>query len=210
MSLTLFQQFALAEIAPTRWKNGGGNTREIAVWPAGAGMDDFVWRLSVADIGQDGPFSAFPGIDRQIVLLEGAGVTLRADDASFSHRLEHIGEPFAFSGDTSLQSTLLGGATRDFNVMTRRGRCRARVEAFREGFALGTGSQALCLLAIRGAWQARDAGMLLQAGEGALYSAAGSAAKPFALDKRSATSWRRSCTCRRRRSRGQARATRPR
>ncbi|WP_432258101.1 HutD/Ves family protein [Cupriavidus sp. TMH.W2] len=178
MSLMQPQRFALADIAPTRWKNGGGNTREIAVWPPAAGMDDFIWRLSVADIERDGPFSAFPGIDRQIVLLEGAGVTLRADDASFSHRLERIGEPFAFSGDTGLQSTLLGGATRDFNVMTRRGHCRARVEAFRQGFACDTGGRTVCLLAVSGAWRARDAGLVLQAGEGALYGAADSASTP--------------------------------
>lgn len=178
MSLTLLRRFALADIAPTRWKNGGGNTREIAVWPPAAGMDDFIWRLSVADIERDGPFSAFPGIDRQIVLLEGAGVTLRADDGSFSHQLCNPGEPFAFSGDTGLQATLLGGATRDFNVMTRRGHCRARVEAFREGFAVSAGSHTLCLLAVSGAWQAKDTAMLLQAGEGALYGAAGSAAQP--------------------------------
>ncbi|SOY82911.1 conserved hypothetical protein, DUF886; similar to Hypothetical 21.2 kDa protein in hutC 3'region in Pseudomonas putida [Cupriavidus taiwanensis] len=175
MSPALFESFALAEIAPTRWKNGGGNTREIAVWPPGAGMDDFVWRLSVADIESDGPFSAFPGIDRQIVLLDGAGVTLRADDGSFSHRLAGVGEPFAFSGDTSLQATLLDGATRDFNVMTRRGHCRARVEAFRAGFAVSTGSHTLCLLAVNGAWQAKDGATLLQAGDGLLAGAAAAA-----------------------------------
>jgi hypothetical protein len=135
-------------------------------------MDDFIWRLSVADIERDGPFSAFPGIDRQIVLLDGSGVTLCADDGSFHHRLDGIGEPFAFSGDTSLQAALLGGATRDFNVMTRRGHCRARVEAFRAAFAVSTGSHALCLLAVSGAWQAKDPAMRLQAGEGALYRAA--------------------------------------
>ncbi|WP_373378419.1 HutD family protein [Cupriavidus nantongensis] len=175
MSASLFQSFTLADIAPTRWKNGGGNTREIAVWPTGAGMDDFVWRLSVADIESDGPFSAFPGIDRQIVLLDGAGVTLRADDGSFSHRLASVGEPFAFSGDTSLQATLLDGATRDFNVMTRRGHCRARVEAFRAGFAVSTGSHALCLLAVSGAWQAPDAATPLQAGDGLLLAPAATA-----------------------------------
>lgn len=175
MSSSLFQSFALADIAPTRWKNGGGNTRELAVWPPAAGMDDFVWRLSVADIERDGPFSAFPGIDRQIVLLDGAGVTLRADDGSFSHRLAVIGEPFAFSGDTSLQATLLDGATRDFNVMTRRGHCRARVEAFRAGFAVSTGSHTLCLLAIGGTWQETGAALRLQVGEGALSRAAGPA-----------------------------------
>ncbi|SOY49263.1 conserved hypothetical protein, DUF886; similar to Hypothetical 21.2 kDa protein in hutC 3'region in Pseudomonas putida [Cupriavidus taiwanensis] len=172
MSPAPFEPFALDGIAPTRWKNGGGNTREIAVWPPGAGMDDFVWRLSVADIERDGPFSAFPGIDRQIVLLDGAGVTLRADDGSFSHRLASVGEPFAFSGDTSLQSALLDGATRDFNVMTRRGHCRARVEAFRAAFAVSTGSHTLCLLTVNGAWQAQEAAMLLQPGDGLLAGAA--------------------------------------
>ncbi|WP_427311064.1 HutD/Ves family protein [Cupriavidus sp. H39] len=176
MSPVPSQPFALADIAPTRWKNGGGNTREIAVWPPAAGMDDFIWRLSVADIERDGPFSAFPGIDRQIVLLDGAGVTLCADDGSFSHRLERVGEPFGFSGDTSLQAALLDGATRDFNVMTRRGHCRARVEAFRAAFAISTDSHALCLLAVSGAWQAKDAAMRLQAGEGALLRADGPAA----------------------------------
>lgn len=172
MSANLPQRFALDEIAPTRWKNGGGNTREIAVWPPGAGMDDFVWRLSVADIEADGPFSPFPGIDRQIVLLEGAGVTLAADDGSFSHRLAQPGEPYAFSGDTGLQAALLNGATRDFNVMTRRGQCRARVDAFRQGFAVNTGAHTVCVFAVSGAWQAQDGAISLQAGEGALYGAA--------------------------------------
>ncbi|KWR90951.1 HutD/Ves family protein [Cupriavidus sp. IDO] len=178
MSMTLPRRFALADIAPTRWKNGGGNTREIALWPPGAGMDDFVWRLSVADIETDGPFSAFPGIDRQIVLLEGGGVMLRADDGSFSHRLEHIGEPFAFSGEASLQATLIHGTTRDFNAMTRRGRCRARVDAFRQGFSINTVGDTVCLFAVAGEWHEQDkqqAGISLRAGEGALYAAGATA-----------------------------------
>ncbi|MBP0627992.1 MULTISPECIES: HutD family protein [unclassified Cupriavidus] len=173
MSTVMSQYFKLAAIDPTRWKNGGGNTREIAVWPPGAGMDDFVWRLSVADIEADGPFSAFPGIDRQIVLLDGAGVMLRADDGSFSHRLVQPGAPFAFSGDTGLQAALLDGATRDFNVMTRRGRCRARVDAFRDGFTVSTGADTVCLLAVSGTWLAQDAqpAVTLDAGQGVLYPA---------------------------------------
>ncbi|MFN9927385.1 MAG: HutD family protein, partial [Phenylobacterium sp.] len=46
------------------WKNGGGITRELAVWPPGASFDDFVWRVSMAEVHQDGPFSSFPGVDR--------------------------------------------------------------------------------------------------------------------------------------------------
>ncbi|HNM98403.1 MAG TPA: HutD family protein, partial [Marmoricola sp.] len=40
------------------WRNGGGSTREYFK----VGGDDFDWRLSVAQIVQPGPFSAFPGI----------------------------------------------------------------------------------------------------------------------------------------------------
>ena len=58
------------------WKNGGGHTTEIAAEPPGAGTASFVWRVSVADIAQDGPFSAFPGIDRTLVLLSGRGMRL--------------------------------------------------------------------------------------------------------------------------------------
>ena len=70
------QCFDLNEIAPRPWKNGGGSTREIACWPQGADMDSFGWRVSIATIAQAGPFSAFPGINRQIMLLAGDGVQL--------------------------------------------------------------------------------------------------------------------------------------
>ncbi|MDF3836776.1 HutD family protein, partial [Cupriavidus basilensis] len=103
------ERFSLGALAPQPWKNGGGVTREIAAWPEGAGMGDFQWRVSVADIAADGPFSAFPGIDRQIVLLEGAGVRLQADDGSFDHRLDTVGAPFAFAGERGVQATLLDG-----------------------------------------------------------------------------------------------------
>lgn len=43
------------------WKNGGGETAEILAFPAGAGFDDFSWRISTAIVAASGPFSAFPG-----------------------------------------------------------------------------------------------------------------------------------------------------
>ena len=59
-----------------RWKNGGGETAEIAVSPPGAALDAFDWRLSMAKVETDGPFSAFPGIDRTLAILEGEGIRL--------------------------------------------------------------------------------------------------------------------------------------
>ena len=79
------RRFDLRGIAPQPWKNGAGLTREIAF--GGASAADFDWRLSVAEVVRDAPFSAFPGIDRCITLLRGAGMHLRAVDGSMDHAL---------------------------------------------------------------------------------------------------------------------------
>ncbi len=121
------EPFDLREIAPQPWKNGAGLTREIAVSPAGATPETFDWRISVAEVERDAPFSAFPGIDRCIVLLRGSGMLLHGADGGLVHRLDRRHEPFHFSGDLPLDATLLGGPNTDFNVMTRRGRFRAEV-----------------------------------------------------------------------------------
>jgi environmental stress-induced protein Ves len=113
------------------WKNGLGRTREIAVHPAQAGMDDFLWRVSVAEVDSAAPFSSFPGIDRIIVLLDGAGFTMRLDDAR-THALTVPLAPFAFPGEARVTVALAGGPTRDFNLMLRRDRVRGRVEVWRD------------------------------------------------------------------------------
>ena len=120
----VLRRFSRASLPATPWKNGGGTTQEIACWPAGAGLEDFGWRVSIARIAQAGPFSRFAGIDRSIMLLEGDGVRLRSADGAIDHRLDAPHRPFAFSGDIALDCTLLGGASSDFNVMTRRGAWR--------------------------------------------------------------------------------------
>lgn len=171
-------KFALDAISPTPWKNGGGTTREIAVWPPGASMDTFAWRISVADIAADGPFSAFPGIDRQIVLIDGAGVHLQAHDDTFCHKLVRVGEPFAFSGDTAVHATLVDGPTRDFNVMTRRGTCRAEIALMRQPFTAVPATATVLVLALRGSWDTGD-GVHLHAGEGLLLPAGSPAVTLF-------------------------------
>lgn len=109
------------------WKNGLGITRELAVEPPGASMETFAWRVSIADVDTASPFSTFPGIDRTIVLLEGAGFTMVLDGER-EHALTTPLVPFAFPGEASVDVRLAGGATRDFNLMVRRGVGNARVE----------------------------------------------------------------------------------
>ncbi len=112
-----------AALLPTPWKNGGGSTTEIAIWPAGAGFDTFDWRISLATIAQSGPFSTFRGIDRTLALVEGGGVTLDLDQVR-SFTLGPETPEIAFPGEAAVTATVHGGPTTDFNVMTRRARCR--------------------------------------------------------------------------------------
>jgi len=108
------------------WKNGGGSTRTIAVFPPDAGFDDFDWRISIADVVSSGEFSRFPGVDRSILLLDGAGMILHLDSGSITLTTPY--KPLLFRGDDAVRSELLNGATRDFNVMTRRGCATADVK----------------------------------------------------------------------------------
>jgi environmental stress-induced protein Ves len=122
--MTQLIQYASLRSAP--WKNGGGSTTEIAISPAGAGLDDFEWRVSLATISQDGPFSTFPGIDRSLALVDGDGVLLDFGDERF---VLSPSEPLIeFAGEDAVHATVTGGHTTDFNVMTRRGQCRHRLE----------------------------------------------------------------------------------
>ena len=145
----MIHSFDTATLPATPWKNGGGTTREIVCQPAGAGMDSFDWRISIARIAQAGPFSAFPGVDRVIMLLDGDGVRLHA--RGIDHALDTPGQPFAFSGDVALDCDLLGGASTDFNVMTRRSRLRAEVQVLNAARQIPASTQGL-LLVLRGAW----------------------------------------------------------
>jgi environmental stress-induced protein Ves len=102
------------------WKNGGGETREVLVSPPGASLDALEWRVSLASVASDGPFSEFPGITRTLSVLSGAGITLRVGDGP-SRRLLQSSEPCTFNGETPTSSWLVDGPIVDLNVMTRRG-----------------------------------------------------------------------------------------
>lgn len=108
------------------WKNGGGETREILVSPPGAGLDALDWRISLATIASDGPFSAFQGIERTLCVIRGAGIRLQVANAA-PELLLQSSPPYTFAGEAAASSTLVAGATVDLNVMSRRGRFRHEV-----------------------------------------------------------------------------------
>ncbi len=105
----------LDSAAPQPWRNGGGVTRELFAWPRAA---RWLWRISVADISQDGPFSAFPDVDRWFAVLEGGGVMLSFLEGD---RPVSMGSERAyFDGVAAPPCKLLDGPTRDLNLMMRR------------------------------------------------------------------------------------------
>ena len=112
---------AFTGLLPVPWKNGGGSTTEIFALPPGALFHDFDWRISLATISQDGPFSLFPGVDRTLALVEGPGLVLDIDDSRFM--LDEMDAIIEFAGESAVRASLDGGPTIDFNVMSRRTVC---------------------------------------------------------------------------------------
>lgn len=112
------------------WKNGGGKTREIVLFPSDATFETFDWRISTAQIDRGGPFSLFPGIDRSLALLEGSALTLHIEGCQPTH-LKQGAVPVTFAGELSVISELAGEGVHDFNVMTRRERCSHSVSLVR-------------------------------------------------------------------------------
>ena len=98
------------------WRNGKGVTLEIArVPPAPA---EFDWRLSLASLDTDGPFSSYPTYQRVVVLVEGAGFTLDFADGS-SQVLAEPGAAAVFQGDAEVSCRLHDGPCRDLSLMVR-------------------------------------------------------------------------------------------
>ena len=107
------------------WANGSGITHEVAICPSGAGLADFDWRISLADISVDADFSSFVGIERVIVLIEGEGMNLTLD--GHTQPIEPL-SPVHFAGESVASCTLPHGPTRDLNVMYRRDRVTCVVD----------------------------------------------------------------------------------
>jgi environmental stress-induced protein Ves len=109
-----WHQIRLQDTPVSPWKNGGGTTQSLVCWP---NPSDWVFRMSVARIDSDGPFSEFKGIDRWFAVLSGEGVVLQ-----FPERRVEVGAldvAVQFSGDLPCQCTLTNGPTVDFNLMVQ-------------------------------------------------------------------------------------------
>ena len=111
------------------WKNGLGTTTELAIGHASLGGAQFAWRISRASVKDDGAFSAFPGVDRILMVLPGSGEGLDLHVGGRTHSMPPL-QPVRFSGDDTASATLITGAVEDFNVMTMRGEACADLTVF--------------------------------------------------------------------------------
>ncbi|MBO9100275.1 MULTISPECIES: HutD/Ves family protein [unclassified Rhizobium] len=112
------------------WKNGGGETLEIAVMASAVPNADFDWRISMATVASDGPFSRFPGIDRILTVIGGDAIELSVEGRAPA-MLDQNTAPYGFPGDTVTSGRLRDGPIADLNVMARRGIAHSvkRIEA---------------------------------------------------------------------------------
>jgi environmental stress-induced protein Ves len=104
------------------WKNGGGVTREILRVPPEPTAFD--WRLSLATIASPGPFSAFDGYHRILVLVRGPGVELDFGQHGRT-KLTLPGQMVSFDGAWQTSCTLLDGPSTDLNLIVSKERTLA-------------------------------------------------------------------------------------
>jgi environmental stress-induced protein Ves len=114
------EHYVLDSLPPQPWRNGGGVTRLVAAEAHGT------WRVSCAEVAHDGAYSAFPGMDRVQILLEGGPVSLHA--AGWHARLRHTLDDAHFPGEAAVHARLSSSPARMWNVMVSRGRASSQVQ----------------------------------------------------------------------------------
>lgn len=136
------------------WKNGLGETLEVARAPDGEDFESFDWRISLARIEADGAYSRFAGTERTIALVEGTGITMVFADGRAHQLLPFV--PLTYDGGEAVDGRLIDGPVRALNVMTRRQRFSGRLDFIREAAELDQRDAAAVrfAIALRGTWTA--------------------------------------------------------
>jgi len=138
------------------WKNGYGVTDEVFIRPAGASRDAFDLRVSSAPIVGSDKFSGYPGVDRWITVIEGAGLNLDFGDHSASLRPF---KPYRFDSSLMPVGRPMDSAVRVVNVMAARrvwALGRAEICLGKRPLSVGGGVQAV-VFSITGQWRITSA-----------------------------------------------------
>jgi len=113
------------------WANGRGTSYEVAR----GGGDPWSWRVAIAPVVEDGPFSTLPGVDRWLVVLDDAPIVLAIDGTEC---VAHMGEVVAFTGESQVTAALPSGPTRDCGLMVRRGAATGAMQVVGPGTISGS------------------------------------------------------------------------
>ena len=157
-----------ATVLAMPWKNGGGMTLQLAISPADAGLGDFAWRISSAQVAVGGAFSNFPGIDRSLAVLAGNGLHLQREDGQVE-TLDSAGAIAVFAGEEAIDAQLLDGPITDLNLMTRRSAWAHQVQLLKWQGAQWLENDAAVLLL----WNAAQSAVDVNAGGAMHHLAAG-------------------------------------
>ncbi|MEK7343732.1 MAG: HutD family protein [Pseudomonadota bacterium] len=131
------------------WKNGGGSTLEIAVYPPEAGLADFDWRISMASVATPGRFSHFEDVDRILTVIEGQ-LELCFNHGAETVELDASSPPHVFPGDREVFGRPLAGSVVDLNLMLRRSRWSGTVERIAPSGSIALSSNCTIMLFLGG------------------------------------------------------------
>ena len=152
----------ISEVPSVPWKNGGGSTKEIAAFPPNAGIDDFIWRVSVAEIKQSSAYSLFPGVDRTQVLIAGVSLSLQSQIGLYQELLAF--QPFSFAGEQDWFAEP-EGVCQMLNVMTSRADALSILELTHGAFeCVGDGHQRV-LMVLQGEYLSEDDSQVYKRGD---------------------------------------------
>ena len=160
------------------WKNGRGTTQKVAIHPDDAGIGDFGWRLSIADVVLEDDFSGFPGVDRHLMVLSGRlSIRIGAEPPT----VRGIDDPeLRFAGEAPVRAGPLDGTVRDLNLMVRRDLFAGRLTRLGDINGRTTGDTTILVVqspldvAVNGEVQALGALDAIRLRPGAMIQATGS------------------------------------
>jgi len=107
------QRFSEHRVMP--WANGLGTSYEVASDRNADG--EWTWRVAIAPVVVDGQFSSLPGVNRELLVIEGNGMVLEVGGESVEC---WPGRVVRFSGDSTTFARLVDGPVVDLGLMTVR------------------------------------------------------------------------------------------
>ena len=126
------------------WKNGQGETIEMLINPGGS-LENFDWRLSMANVVEDGAFSNFSGYTRNLILIAGDGINLQHNDNKID-RLTRLLDISTFDGGDKTVGNLQSNEITDFNIITRTERITTKVKCYPQAKNQDLGTSQLCFI----------------------------------------------------------------